>query len=237
MYTGCHVNFFCKGTQFSCSQNMGRNSGSMVPKNDDNNESVALWWTSLSLWLFPCSWIPLDVRLVSLFSIVGDFRNIWFRLSTIMCRNICSATGHSSVLLWWGFVPYSANKWWVDPDIFTWRGWVEQNTGGLECPIFSYIDFLFLFFLNWKVKWLDNSGQDFTNDGFWENAGACAKHHLKKSIVVSRGSLSFTVIPLGATLWKSHVPSPSHFSIRDWGLCSRMWVVKNLLFHCYFKSF
>lgn len=54
MYAGCHINFFCKGTQFSCSQNMGRNSDCIVPKND-NNESVASQGGSLSLHLFPCS--------------------------------------------------------------------------------------------------------------------------------------------------------------------------------------
>lgn len=32
MYTGCHINFFCKGTQFSCSQNTGGNSDCIVPK-------------------------------------------------------------------------------------------------------------------------------------------------------------------------------------------------------------
>lgn len=70
MYTGCHITFFCRRTQFSCSQNTERNSGCHVPKNN-NKKSIVLWWVSLSLQLFCCYWIPLDVEHVSLFSAVG----------------------------------------------------------------------------------------------------------------------------------------------------------------------
>lgn len=76
------------------------------------------------------------------------------------------------------------------------------------------------------------------HNGFWENVGMC-KHHLKKFLVVSRGHhlrLHYSQ-PVGATVWQSHVPSPPHFSIRNIGLHLRLWAVKNLLFHCYFKSF